>query len=60
MVNVVREEVRPYDGRAREMAAVQSRRGEGAEVDDEGGCSASQTNHVDHAWSTVGLMAVAI
>ena len=55
MVNVARGEVTPYDGRAREMAAVQSRRGEEAEVGDEGGCSASQTNHVDHMWSTVGL-----
>jgi hypothetical protein len=42
------------------MAAVQSQRGEEVEVGDEGGCSASQTNHVDHVWSTVGLMAVTI
>jgi hypothetical protein len=55
MVNVAQGEVRPCNGRAQEMAAVQSRRGEEAEVGDEGGCSASQTNHIDHMWSTVGL-----
>ena len=60
MVNIAQGEVRPCNGRAREMATVQSRRGEEAEVNDEGGCLASQTNHIDHAWSTVGLMAVTI